>query len=153
MKIVNQILKQKKKSIETNSSKERKPVIKINNAGVQNTKAKPVNIFSNKSHYIPVSNNKSNLGNSIKANSRGKVTKKPNEIVNNINKKIITHPSSASGSNKPMNNSGVLRKTVKVGNNINNSIPTGKNQINKIGKMTTASVLNKPKPVSAKSKK
>ena len=145
--------KTKKKSIETNSSKERKPVIKINNAGIQNTKAKPVNIFSNKSHYIPVSNNKSNLGNSIKANSRGKVTKKPNEIVNNINKKIITHPSSASGSNKPMNNSGVLRKTVKVGNNINNSIPTGKNQINKIGKMTTASVLNKPKPVSAKSKK
>ncbi len=53
-----------------------------------------------------------------------------------------------------MNNSGVARKNVKIGNNIlNNNIPTGKIQINKIGKMTTASVLNKPKPVSAKIKK
>ena len=90
--------------------------------------------------------------NSIKANSKGKSTKKPNEIVSNINKKIISHPSSASGNNKPMNNSGVIRKNVKIGS-INNNIPTGKSQINKIGKMTTASVLNKPKPVSAKTKK
>ena len=144
--------KTKKKSIENNSSKERKPIIKINNGGVQNAK-KPINIFSNKSHYIPVSNNKSNnMVNSIKANSKGKSTKKPNEIVSNINKKIISHPSSASGNNKPMNNSGVIRKNVKIGS-INNNIPTGKSQINKIGKMTTASVLNKPKPVSAKTKK
>ena len=136
-----------------NLSKERKPVIKINNNGIQNVKAKPINVFSNKSHYIPVSNNKTN--NMIKANSRGKVTKKPNEIINNANKKIITHPSSASGSSKSkqMNNSGVLRKNVKVGIHINtNNIPTGKNQ-NKIGKTTTASALGKSKPISAKSKK
>ena len=146
--------KTKKKSIENNSSKERKPVIKINNNGVQNTKTKPINIFSNKSHYIPVSNNKSNnLTNSIKASSKGKGTKKPNEGINNVNKKIISHPSSASGGNKPMNNSGVMKKNVKIGSNINNNIPTGKSQINKIGKTTTASVLNKPKPVSAKAKK
>ena len=148
--------KTKKKLIENNNnnlSKERKPVIKINNNGIQNVKAKPINVFSNKSHYIPVSNNKTN--NMIKANSRGKVTKKPNEIINNANKKIITHPSSASGSSKskPMNNSGVLRKNVKVGIHINtNNIPTGKNQ-NKIGKTTTASALGKSKPISAKSKK
>ena len=148
--------KTKKKVIENNNnnlSKEIKPVIKINSNGIQNVKAKPINVFSNKSHYIPVSNNKTN--NMIKANSRGKVTKKPNEITNNANKKIITHPSSASGSSKskPMNNSGVLRKNVKVGIHINtNNIPTGKNQ-NKIGKTTTASVLGKSKPISAKSKK
>ena len=148
--------KTKKKLIENNNnnlSKERKPVIKINNNGIQNVKAKPINVFSNKSHYIPVSNNKTN--NMIKANSRGKVAKKPNEIINNANKKIITHPSSASGSSKskPMNNSGVLRKNVKVGIHINtNNIPTGKNQ-NKIGKTTTASALGKSKPISAKSKK
>ena len=138
-----------------NASKERKPVIKINNNGIQNSKTKPVNIFSNKSHYIPVSNNKSNnINNSIKANSKGKSIKKSNEI-NNMGKKIISHPASASGNNKPINNSGVIRKNVKVGSNIsnNNNIPTGKIQINKIGKMTTASVLNKPKPVSAKIKK
>ena len=149
--------KTKKKAIDNNhnTSKERKPILKINNNGVQNTKAKPVNIFSNKSHYIPVSNNKSNnTHNSIKANSKGKAVKKPNEITNNAGKKIICHPSSATGSNKAMNNSGVMRKNVKVGSNIsNNNIPTGKIQINKIGKMTTASVLNKPKPVSAKIKK
>ena len=148
--------KTKKKGIDNNNtSKERKPVIKINNNGVQNAKSKPINIFSNKSHYIPVSNNKSNnIINSIKANSKGKVAKKQNEI-NNMGKKIISHPSSATGSNKPINNSGVIRKNVKVGSNIsnNNNIPTGKIQINKIGKMTTASVLNKPKPVSAKIKK
>ena len=145
--------KTKKKGIENhNTSKERKPVIKINNNGIPNAK-KPLNIFSNKSHYIPVSNNKSNnLTNPIKANSKGKSIKKINET-NNVGKKIIAHPSSASGSNKPMNNSGVVRKNVKVGSNINNNIPTGKIQINKIGKMTTASVLNKPKPVSAKIKK
>ena len=149
--------KTKKKAIDNNhnTSKERKPILKINNNGVQNTKAKPVNIFSNKSHYMPVSNNKSNnTHNSIKANSKGKAVKKPNEITNNAGKKIICHPSSATGSNKAMNNSGVMRKNVKVGSNIsNNNIPTGKIQINKIGKMTTASVLNKPKPVSAKIKK
>ena len=147
--------KTKKKAIDhNNTSKERKPGIKINNNGVQNTKSKPINIFSNKSHYIPVSNNKSNnMNNSIKTNSKGK-SKKPNEN-NNMGKKIISHPASATGNNKPMNNSGVLRKNVKVGSNIsnNNNIPTGKIQINKIGKMTTASVLNKPKPVSAKIKK
>jgi serine/threonine kinase 38 len=149
--------KTKKKAIDNNhnTSKERKPILKINNNGVQNTKAKPVNIFSNKSHYIPVSNNKSNnINNSIKANSKGKAVKKSNEITNNTGKKIICHPSSATGNNKAMNNSGVMRKNVKVGSNIsNNNIPTGKIQINKIGKMTTASVLNKPKPVSAKIKK
>ena len=148
--------KTKKKGIDNhNTSKERKPVIKINNNGIQNSKTKPVNIFSNKSHYIPVSNNKSNnINNSIKTNSKGKSIKKSNEI-NNGGKKIITHPTSASGNNKNINNSGVIRKTVKVGSNINNNnnIPTGKIQINKIGKMTTASVLNKPKPVSAKIKK
>ena len=146
--------KTKKKGIDNhNTSKERKPIIKINN-GLQNTKAKPVNIFSNKSHYIPVSNNKSNnINNSIKTNSKGKSIKKSNEI-NNMGKKIISHPASASGNNRPINNNGVIRKTVKVGSNIsNNNIPTGKIQINKIGKMTTASVLNKPKPVSAKIKK
>ena len=47
----------------SNSSKERKPAIKINNNGVQNIKMKPLNIFSNKSHYIPVSNNKGNNSN------------------------------------------------------------------------------------------
>ena len=149
--------KTKKKAIDNNhnTSKERKPILKINNNGIQNTKAKPVNIFSNKSHYIPVSNNKSNnINNSIKANSKGKAVKKSNEITNNTGKKIICHPSSATGNNKAMNNSGVMRKNVKVGSNIsNNNIPTGKIQINKIGKMTTASVLNKPKPVSAKIKK
>ena len=148
--------KTKKKAVDNhNTSKERKPVIKINNNGIQNSKTKPVNIFSNKSHYIPVSNNKSNnINNSIKANSKGKSIKKSNEI-NNMGKKIISHPASASGNNKPINNSGVIRKNVKVGSNIsnNNNIPTGKIQINKIGKMTTASVLNKPKPVSAKIKK
>ena len=150
--------KTKKKGIENhNTSKERKPIIKINNNGIPNAK-KPLNIFSNKSHYIPVSNNKSNnLTNPLKANSKGKSIKKINET-NNVGKKIIAHPSSASGSsgsNKPMNNSGVVRKNLKIGNNIsnNNNIPTGKIQINKIGKMTTASVLNKPKPVSAKIKK
>ena len=148
--------KTKKKGVDNhNTSKERKPVIKINNNGIQNSKTKPVNIFSNKSHYIPVSNNKSNnINNSIKANSKGKSIKKSNEI-NNMGKKIISHPASAFGNNKPINNSGVIRKNVKVGSNIsnNNNIPTGKIQINKIGKMTTASVLNKPKPVSAKIKK
>ena len=148
--------KTKKKGIDNhNTSKERKPVIKINNNVIQNAKAKPVNIFSNKSHYIPVSNNKNvNITNSIKANSKGKSIKKSNDI-NNIGKKIISHPVSGSGNNKPMNNSGVIRKNVKVGSNINsnNNVPTGKIQINKIGKMTTASVLNKPKPISAKIKK
>ena len=138
----------KKGNDNINTSKEKKPFIKINNNGVQNTKSKPINIFSNKSHYIPVSNNKSNVINSIKTNSKGKAIKKSNDM----GKKIIAHPSSSSG-NKPMNNSGILRKNVKVGSNINNNIPTGKIQINKIGKMTTASVLNKPKPVSAKNKK
>ena len=68
-----------------------------------------------------------------------------------MNKKIISHPSSATGGYKPLNNSGVLRKTVKVGNN--NNIPSGKIQISKMGKQTTASMLNKQKPTSAKIKK
>ena len=68
-----------------------------------------------------------------------------------MNKKIISHPVSSTGNNKPLNNSGVLRKNVKMGTG--NNIPTGKIQINKIGKATTSSVLNKAKPVSAKIKK
>jgi len=135
----------------SNSSKERKPAIKINNNGVQNMKMKPLNIFSNKSHYIPVSNNKSNnsntANNQIKTKSKGKSIKKTNDM----NKKIISHPVSSTGNNKPLNNSGVLRKNVKMGTG--NNIPTGKIQINKIGKATTSSVLNKAKPVSAKIKK
>jgi len=135
----------------SNSSKERKPAIKINNNGVQNMKMKPLNIFSNKSHYIPVSNNKSNnsntANNQIKTKSKGKSIKKTNDM----NKKIISHPVSFTGNNKPLNNSGVLRKNVKMGTG--NNIPTGKIQINKIGKATTSSVLNKAKPVSAKIKK
>ena len=135
----------------SNSSKERKPAIKINNNGVQNIKMKPLNIFSNKSHYIPVSNNKGNnsntAANQIKTKSKGKSIKKTNEM----NKKIISHPITSSGNNKPLNNSGVLRKNVKMGTG--NNIPTGKIQINKIGKTTTSSLLNKGKPVSAKIKK
>ena len=135
----------------SNSSKERKPAIKINNNGVQNMKMKPLNIFSNKSHYIPVSNNKTNnsntANNQIKTKSKGKSIKKTNDM----NKKIISHPVSSTGNNKPLNNSGVLRKNVKMGTG--NNIPTGKIQINKIGKATTSSVLNKAKPVSAKIKK
>ena len=135
----------------SNSSKERKPAIKINNNGVQNMKMKPLNIFSNKSHYIPVSNNKTNnsntANNQIKTKSKGKSIKKTNDK----NKKIISHPVSSTGNNKPLNNSGVLRKNVKMGTG--NNIPTGKIQINKIGKATTSSVLNKAKPVSAKIKK
>ena len=138
----------------SNSSKERKPAIKINNNGVQNMKMKPLNIFSNKSHYIPVSNNKgnnsnnaNNANNQIKTKSKGKSKKKTNEM----NKKIISHPVSSTGNNKPLNNSGVLRKNVKMGTG--NNIPTGKIQINKIGKATTSSLLNKAKPVSAKIKK
>ena len=135
----------------SNSSKERKPAIKINNNGVQNMKMKPLNIFSNKSHYIPVSNNKSNnsntANNQIKTKSKGKSIKKTNDM----NKKIISHPVSSTGNNKPLNNSGVLRKNVKMGTG--NNIPTGKIQINKIGKATTSSMLNKAKPVSAKIKK
>ena len=135
----------------SNSSKERKHPIKINNNGVQNMKMKPLNIFSNKSHYIPVSNNKgnnsNNANNQIKTKSKGKSIKKTNEM----NKKIISHPVSSTGNNKPLNNSGVLRKNVKMGTG--NNIPTGKIQINKIGKATTSSLLNKAKPVSAKIKK
>ena len=146
--------KSKNKNIDnnSNSSKERKPAIKINNNGVQNMKMKPLNIFSNKSHYIPVSNNKANNSNNannnqIKTKSKGKSIKKTNDM----NKKIISHPVSSTGNNKPLNNSGVLRKNVKMGTG--NNIPTGKIQINKIGKATTSSMLNKAKPVSAKIKK
>ena len=152
--------KGKKRTIENNNSNhiannEKKNPIRINNNIVQNNKAKPINVFSNKSHYIPVSNNKSggsgsnSIINSGKTNSKGKVMKKPNEV----NKKIISHPSSATGgAHKPLNNSGVLRKTVKAGNTSNN-IPTGKVQINKIGKQTTSSVLSKQKPTYTKIKK
>jgi len=152
--------KGKKKSNENNNNNhmvnnEKKNPIRINNNIVQNNKTKPINVFSNKSHYIPVSNNKSggsgsnSIINSGKTNSKGKVIKKPNEV----NKKIISHPSSATGgAHKPLNNSGVLRKTVKAGNT-NNNIPTGKVQINKIGKQTTSSVLSKQKPTYTKIKK
>ena len=152
--------KGKKRTIENNNSNhiannEKKNPIRINNNIVQNNKPKPINVFSNKSHYIPVSNNKSggsgsnSIINSGKTNSKGKVMKKPNEV----NKKIISHPSSATGgAHKPLNNSGVLRKTVKAGNT-NNNIPTGKVQINKIGKQTTSSVLSKQKPTYTKIKK
>ena len=151
--------KGKKRSNENNNNhivnNEKKNPIRINNNIVQNNKAKPINVFSNKSHYIPVSNNKSggsgsnSIINSGKNNSKGKVIKKPNEV----SKKIISHPSSATGgAHKPLNNSGVLRKTVKAGNT-NNNIPTGKVQINKIGKQTTSSVLSKQKPTYTKIKK
>lgn len=152
--------KGKKRTNENNNNNhivnnEKKNPIRINNNIVQNNKTKPINVFSNKSHYIPVSNNKSggsgsnSIINSGKTNSKGKVIKKPNEI----NKKIISHPSSATGgAHKPLNNSGVLRKTVKAGNT-NNNIPTGKVQINKIGKQTTSSVLSKQKPTYTKIKK
>ena len=143
--------KNKKIDNNSNSSKERKPAIKINNNGIQNMKMKPLNIFSNKSHYIPVSNNKANnsnnASNQIKTKSKGKSIKKTNEM----SKKIISHPVSSTGNNKPLNNSGVLRKNVKIGTG--NNIPSGKIQINKIGKTTTSSLLNKAKPVSAKTKK
>ena len=112
----------RKKGIDNdNTSKEWNPAIKINNSGVQNAKQKPVNIFSNKSHYIPVSNNKlNNMANPIKANTKGKSIKKSNEV-NNMGEKIICHPSRESGSNKPRNNSDVMRKNVKVGSNITNN--------------------------------
>ena len=156
--------KGKKKIIENNNNNnnnhiiinEKKNPIRINNNIKQNNKVKPINVFSNKSHYIPVSNNKSggsgsnSIINSGKTNSKGKIIKKQNET-NIMNKKIISHPSSATGGYKPLNNSGVLRKTVKVGNN--NNIPSGKIQISKMGKQTTASMLNKQKPTSAKIKK
>ena len=143
------------KKILDNSSKDGKQLIKINNVGVHNTKTKPINIFSNKSHYIPVSNNKSN----IKANSKGKNTKKSNEI--NIGKKI-THPASATGT-RQINNNQYVRKNVKMGSNIStggkssninnvNSVPSGKYQVNKGGKIATTSILNN-KRLSAKIKK
>ena len=151
--------KGKKRTNENNTNhvvnNEKKNPIRINNNIVQNNKAKPINVFSNKSHYIPVSNNKSggsgsnSLINTGKTNSKGKIIKKPNEA----SKKIISHPSSATGgAHKPLNNSGVLRKTVKAGNT-NNNIPTGKVQINKFGKQTTSSVLSKQKPTYTKIKK
>ena len=152
--------KGKKRPNENNNNhiiiNEKKMPIRINNNAIQNNKAKPINVFSNKSHYIPVSNNKSggsgsnSMINSGKTNSKGKAKKNPNEI-NNINKKIISHPSSAKESNKPLNNSGVLRKTVKITNG--NNIPSSKIQIKKMGKQTTSSNLNKQKPISAKIKK
>jgi serine/threonine kinase 38 len=148
--------KSKKRVINNhNTSKEKKPALKINN-GIPNVKTKPNYIFSNKSHYIPVNNNKSNnnnTNNSIKANSKGKNLKKTNEV-NNINKKIIIHPQSATVNNKVMNNSGVIRKRPKVGSNINNNnIPPGKIQTNKNVKITTASVISKQIPTSTKFKK
>jgi len=140
------------------SSKDGKQLIKINNVGVHNAKTKPINIFSNKSHYIPVSNNKSN----IKASSKGKNTntKKSNEI--NVGKKI-THPASATGT-RQINNNQYVRKNVKMGSNIGtggkssninnvNNVPSGKYQVNKGGKIaTTSSILNN-KRMSTKIKK
>ena len=124
---------------------------------MHNTKTKPINIFSNKSHYIPVSNNKS----SIKANSKGKNTKKSNDI--NIGKKI-THPASATGT-RPISNNQYVRKNVKMGSNMGNgnksgnisntnvnNVPTGKYQTNKTSKITTTSILNN-KRISTKIKK
>ena len=150
-----------KKKLLDNPNKDGKQLIKINNVGVHNTKTKPINIFSNKSHYIPVSNNKS----SIKANSKGKNTKKTNEI--NISKKI-THPVSATGT-RPISNNQYVRKNVKMGSNlgnanksgnINNSninsnvnnVPIGKYQTNKNSKIATTSILNN-KRISTKIKK
>ena len=150
-----------KKKLLDNPNKDGKQLIKINNVGVHNTKTKPINIFSNKSHYIPVSNNKS----SIKANSKGKNTKKTNEI--NIAKKI-THPVSATGT-RPISNNQYVRKNVKMGSNlgnanksgnINNSninsnvnnVPIGKYQTNKNSKIATTSILNN-KRISTKIKK
>jgi len=150
-----------KKKLLDNPNKDGKQLIKINNVGVHNTKTKPINIFSNKSHYIPVSNNKS----SIKANSKGKNTKKTNEI--NIGKKI-THPVSATGT-RPISNNQYVRKNVKMGSNlgnanksgnINNSninsnvnnVPIGKYQTNKNSKIATTSILNN-KRISNKIKK
>ena len=150
-----------KKKLLDNPNKDGKQLIKINNVGVHNTKTKPINIFSNKSHYIPVSNNKS----SIKANSKGKNTKKTNEI--NIAKKI-THPVSATGT-RPISNNQYVRKNVKMGSNlgnanksgnINNSninsnvnnVPIGKYQTNKNSKIATTTILNN-KRISTKIKK
>ena len=150
-----------KKKLLDNPNKDGKQLIKINNVGVHNTKTKPINIFSNKSHYIPVSNNKS----SIKANSKGKNTKKTNEI--NIGKKI-THPVSATGT-RPISNNQYVRKNVKMGSNlgnanksgnINNSninsnvnnVPIGKYQTNKNSKIATTTILNN-KRISTKIKK
>ena len=150
-----------KKKLLDNPNKDGKQLIKINNVGVHNTKTKPINIFSNKSHYIPVSNNKS----SIKANSKGKKKKKTNEI--NICKKI-THPVSATGT-RPISNNQYVRKNVKMGSNlgnanksgnINNSninsnvnnVPIGKYQTNKNSKIATTSILNN-KRISTKIKK
>ena len=146
-----------KKKLLDNPNKDGKQLIKINNVGVHNTKTKPINIFSNKSHYIPVSNNKS----SIKANSKGKNTKKSNDI--NIGKKI-THPASATGT-KPISNNQYVRKNVKMGSNMGNgnksgnisntnvnNVPTGKYQTNKTSKITTTSILNN-KRISTKIKK
>ena len=150
-----------KKKLLDNPNKDGKQLIKINNVGVHNTKTKPINIFSNKSHYIPVSNNKS----SIKANSKGKNTKKTNEI--NICKKI-THPVSATGT-RPISNNQYVRKNVKMGSNlgnanksgnINNSninsnvnnVPIGKYQTNKNSKIATTTILNN-KRISTKIKK
>ena len=146
-----------KKKLLDNPNKDGKQLIKINNVGVHNTKTKPINIFSNKSHYIPVSNNKS----SIKANSKGKNTKKSNDI--NISKKI-THPASATGT-RPISNNQYVRKNVKMGSNMGNgnksgnisntnvnNVPTGKYQTNKTSKITTTSILNN-KRISTKIKK
>ena len=146
-----------KKKLLDNPNKDGKQLIKINNVGVHNTKTKPINIFSNKSHYIPVSNNKS----SIKANSKGKNTKKSNDI--NIGNKI-THPASATGT-RPISNNQYVRKNVKMGSNMGNgnksgnisntnvnNVPTGKYQTNKTSKITTTSILNN-KRISTKIKK
>jgi serine/threonine kinase 38 len=146
-----------KKKLLDNPNKDGKQLIKINNVGVHNTKTKPINIFSNKSHYIPVSNNKS----SIKANSKGKNTKKSNDI--NIGKKI-SHPASATGT-RPISNNQYVRKNVKMGSNMGNgnksgnisntnvnNVPTGKYQTNKTSKIATTSILNN-KRISTKIKK
>ena len=135
---------------------DKKNNIKINNNNtIQTGKKNPVNVFSNKSHYIPVSNNKGQVNNSIKPGSKGKSIKKNivNDNNNNsVNKKIISHPTSAIPGKKINNiqhnnikeNGPMQKKIVK-----NGPVKMGP----KINKNVTASVLNKTKPVSAKLKK
>ena len=134
---------------------DKKNLIKINNNNpIQTGKTKPINVFSNKSHYIPVSNNKGQVTNTIKNGSKGKSIKKVivNDNNSNINKKIISHPTSAMPGKK-INN--ITHNNVKEGAPmIKKVIKNGPGKVGpKINKTSTASVLNKTKPVSAKVKK
>ena len=126
---------------ESSSNNKKKKEVKINtvkintnnnNNVIQTGKNKQINVFSNKSHYIPV-NNKN-------AYSKGKSQKKVNDT-----KKIIAHPASAVQGRKIVKEGApTVKKVVK---------PTAGTKIappNKINKATTAAVLNKAKPISAK---